>query len=742
MDPQYGPVYNQPATPGADKPADKPVNDWLAPNSFIGQLGSGGMAAMNSATLGLTDWLIPKIFGDKFINQMSAQMLAQTGKPFGKENPVARGVGNLAGALVGGFGEAPKLAVQGVEMLAREAPALAKAAKVIANGGVGAIEGGIQSGMTEASAGGSPIDIIKQGLLGAGLGAGGGALGGALAGAIPRLVQGAEKSATGAVNASAGLSKRLMRGALMRAKGPLGKAGAPLDPTLAEDVAGQTADEITRIKGWQEGAIKQDWKQTKAGLDAVRDAAGPQFQALRGAEALGTASAPGKYLNPQDLADLQALHGKPVVDEALSQLQHSMGGTKGFENLKQKLYANITAGAKVELKDADKGQAMQDIARSVLGNMEKDYFGVAQAAEQAGTLTLPPGIKGVKDLYTRYRMQAPLATADALEEIAPKKFNTGSPTAEKLGMMAVLGGGGALAGSSQGQDPIDRIKNAAIGGLFGAGLARGGAALATRGIAATRPFLRSLAGLAEKVPEMAPQIAATTGRLASNASQLGSPETLQNAQTMPLVQGGTGIASTPGQAQAAQEGAQAGQALASGSMDAYRAAIQGKLGDLWDQAGMEMQFPGMKSAFIAYADQATGGYAPEKTAGFLYSDPKEARAFVQAVNVNKMMNSSLQEAAATGGGAPILQNIPGINQIPGVGVPEPEKEARAASYASLLGNLQDVAKANNIDPKVVKAQLDGIVHGGASLAEKRKRISALMQNYGINMNELSRWGIA
>jgi hypothetical protein len=480
---------------------------------------------------------------------------------------------------------------------------------------------------------------------------------------------------------------------------------------VADDVLADTADLISKRRWDLEGNIERDGEEITKVWREISDAADSRFGKRPGAEIVK------ELFTPEDMAQLVDKYGDSAT-AAAAQIEKSVGKAKGAENIREGLWRQIKGGRLNP--DADVGGATADMAKII-----RERFDDAALESFAGAGgKLPDYAPDMGQFKKLYRVVEPLATAEARASVKPLRVNFGSNTAPKLLASAALG---AATGAGTGEDTEAKIRNAiagtVIGGLGQAALGR----LGGRGIAAASELLKGAPELGASIGKMAPQIASVTGKLAANAASPAQRE-LFAPEDQGRAMGGPGSVD-----QAAATGADAGQAIASGDAQGYQDIVVQKLTDLWNMSGGETQFPGGKDEFIAAMYSASGGFKPENTAGLLYPDPEEREKFLQALKFNAEIAQSLPEAGETGGG--FLGTT--------LGVPGSEIEGRTAAKSKLMGDIASgIASSNGVTSSEIKKSIGKVLNSRDSIDKKRARINNILANYGIDLNMLTKWGLA
>jgi len=674
----------------------------------------GAAGAADEVLFGAPEWLL-KNLGDRKAVQAWIDKNPQaykTGETIGTIGgaliPVgglARGVGLGAKALKGakaaetgielakGAGALGKVA-EGINMAGRVGEA-AKGASALSDigrmaaksAGLGALESGVRGTFDEESADDISKDV-SRGLLFGGLG---GAAGGALSKAAPYITRLGKKATE---KATIGLTNANTRGLLQTAQRMAGEGSGPMAQVRkVDDLRGEISDLIKSKKLWKEGAVEKAAQEQKDIWDALDNVYEKVAGGKTGVEVLGGAL---------DAADFQALGQKydpETISAAIEAIRGPVANRTGLANIRGKL-EDVAKAARVKgTGNAEVDNATYEIAKMIRGKLDD---AVMETAKASG-INIPPNFKH------EYGLLMPIAKGEVRAELAPTKFNLGSPTFEKAAAASLLGGGSSLLGE-KGEPIEEKLKRAALGATLGFAGSKALGGLARKAVSSAD----TLAGVAQRaapaIAEAAPEIATAGGRLAANTT---NAIAAANPTTEPELE-------------AAKAGAEAGQA----TPKEYMGLVLDKLKQYAEIEGVaEADF----EDFVNYVGQNTQGdegpFDAKKLAGILYPDPDERSKFVKALDVSRGLKSSLGSALRPMGG------VMGIGEDVGARM---ERETALDRLGALVG---EVGKATGTE-KAAKAQLQRILSArGLSQSAKKEMIRGLLEGYGIDFDTLARVGI-
>lgn len=688
--------------------------DWLrAIEEKVGRpLSAATSKAADVLTFGLASPLIDKLTGQQTYSRL-AKEVQQEHEGLAKAGEIAGTLGSMAmGRIPSGL------------MVAKEAPAIAKAAapavrkaidwgKAAALAGSGAGLGGLEAGVRTAT-GQQEGGLAGNVAAGMGLGALGGGLGSIASDKLAQFLEHLPKRTAKARLKTADMNRRDMMAVLRRQAGA--GSGALKQAEEASDVARDVAEivkkynldvegNLEKVANWQRGK----WKQ----IDDVFEAAVGDTQASKLLEGMMTFD---------ELDELGKKFGTDKVHEVVNGLMKKAGQIQGLANTRDLLQRSIDASMKAT--DEDAGSALRQIAGTLRGRLDDK---VAEIAKQGGVdLGMP-----FSQFKHEYGLLQPVARGVAREEIAPQGVVMNSPTMEKLGVAELLkknapmiGMGGAGLGvggltGKEGETTEQRISRMALGAVGGAVASKALGRAATRTLAGLDPVARKLAVLAPRAQNLS-RAAAIGGAKAATAAV--RKEAVQ--QTAP---------ETPVQQEAAETGAAAGQAISSGDTSAYKNQIAERLRERWIRAGMEQYYPGQFDAFITYAREKTGGFEPTKTAQIMYADPEERKKFLDALEVSRTLteNLPLAERRETG--------VLGGQKM------ETEEQRKNAIAYQLLQNI-------------FKKQMAGMPEGATAMGytlfkkimedkklstdQKIAQMKKILSQYGVAFNLVQQAGIA
>jgi hypothetical protein len=709
------------------------------------ELLAGGEGAANEALFGAPEWLIRKLGGGANIDAKIAQykkahdigstvgLIGGSLIPFGGMAKGALGIGKAARA--GEIGLDAARAAKGAETAldvakvaeaagevgkaaeladaARAAGTVAEAAKPAASlgktlldyGAKGAASGALEQGARGVFKDEDAAQIgkdVNQGILFGGLG---GSAGGALSKSISPLLDKPQKYTACKYLASRGVNTKALKAAFNQTM-PKGakenyrvqKAGGYL-----RDVADYTKG-ISR----REGAVEKLAQKTDETYDILDDAFKSQY---------GKIPAP-KIINDiidqmPDMTRIEEEFGPEAVKASREILASQATGKMGLVQMKSFLERAIDqarTNPKISENWAVSG-ALQDIASGIRGNLDDMAFDIAQSR----------GVKGVDidELRKSYRLSKPLKIAATNADLTVSKPGGGPSTFEKFaasGLVApILGGAiGGTGGALSPGEAVDKAKNTLLSSLAGAALMKGASRIGSRALGAIdTPILK----LAQKVtPELAEKIAPVAGaRLAANTNRA-----VQEAAP-----------TTEGEAEAAKEGADLGQA----ARPEYMSQVLAKLTEYAKANGVEPDTQDFKD-FIQTVGSATIGedgspFDAAKLSGMFYPDPEERAKFNRALAVSRGLAAHLPGALKSTGG--ILGT--GIGTDPNAVM---EKSTSLDMLTKLIGDAAEKSGGTRENAKKLLATALG---SKATQAQKKKMIEAIMENYGVDFSTLGRVGL-
>lgn len=678
---------------------------------------AGGAGAVDEALYGIPEWLLKKVNREGVEKYIKAHEPAyRTGETIGTVGsmflPVpgaglVKGLG-LAGKVAKGVDTATDIArladkgsdvarlIKGADTAADVARAAKPATDWLKLAKTGAFSGAAEAGVRGVTGEKTPEQILKDITSGAAFGAGGGVLGGAIGKAMPRLTK---EAAKGSELAYLGTTDMKARNAMSYLRDMAGANAKGIGKFKAADKARSELVRVGReigahIPGKMDDAILEH----AAAWNKIDDAVEKLAPEIRASDLYSNAA------GTLDLPDLYKEFGQDEVDAFLKQVleegtkRQGVANSRGF--LSDLVEASYSPGNVKTGRDAGIQRMQRKIAQGLRSGVDDT---VQTIAEKAG---LDIDFKKLKRDYLPMRA---LAEAGAKADITPTRVNLGSPTAEKLAVSGALGLGGFASGDKD-MDIKDRLARAAIGAGAGALGSRAIGSLATRGIAAASP----IANLIESaVSKAAPEALERTGALVGGqAGSVISRKAIEQAAP-----------STPTEAEAATVGATAGQ----GDEPAYRGMIIDKMKAYAAAQGV----PEDSEEFATFAQQvyaATDGFAPDKIANVLYTDPAERAAYMKALTASRTMAEVMPTAS---------------RQAPGLlgSETDEEKIAREAAVDQLASMVGDIAKERGSEAAAKKG-LTRILAGNESPERKAELVKTLLEQYGVDLDQLTELGVS
>lgn len=660
-------------------------------------LKAGTYGTLDELLLGAPEWLL-KQFGDR-----------KAVEDYIKANEKAYRTGETIGTVgsafipVGGLARGAKSAI-GLGKAARGAKALLPAAETAARpliselarlAGRGAAAGGAEAaarGLFDDESAGQIAQDISQGTLFGGLG---GAAGGILAKAAPRLTGLLKK---GTEKATIGLTDANTRGLLQAVQKLSGEgSGAMKQAQTVDDIRREISDLIKSKKLWREGAVASAAEGQSQVWKALDDVYEKVAGGKTGAQVLAGA------LGPDDMARLADKYDPATIEAAIGNISTPLANRTGLANIRGKLedlakYARTKGTGVAEVDDAT-----FDIAKTIRRNLDD---AVMKTAEEAG-VKIPPNFK------REYGLLMPIAKGEVKSDIAPSKFNLGSPTFEKAAAATLLGGGSSLLGGSD-EDWQTKLARGAAGAALGFGASKALGALTRKGVASADTLAGLLEKAAPKIAEAAPGAAIMGGRVAENVQR----EAAKAAAP-----------TTPDEAEAASDGAEAGQTVGTPQ---YTTLILGKLSEFATANGIEPDSQDYKD-FVQAVGSATMSsdgqpFDPRKMAKLLYPDAGQREKYLTALDVSQRLSASLAPAVKAKGG------------VFGIGEDVEERINRETALNKLGELVADVSKGQGTEKKA-RDQLATILGSRATQAEKKKLVRHLLETYGVDFDVLSQVGI-
>jgi phage gp16-like protein len=601
-----------------------------------------------------------------------------------------------AAASAGDVGKAAELAdaARAARTVAEAAqPAMSLGKTLLDYGTKGAATGALEQGARGYFKDESAPQIgsdVQQGILFGGLG---GAAGGALSKFAEPLARLAKKAT---VKANVGLTGATGRMLQQSAKVMAGEGSGPLTQVQK---AGQTMEEISdMVKKYHLGrpeAVENASSNIISDLNNLTKAYEAKVGGLKGSEVLAGA------LSPQDMATLQSKYDPDTIKEALEKLMGPVQNRTGFQAIRDKLEDQIKFARSGKMENNEVANAMFDAGKTIRDNLTQ---AVIKSAKDSG-INVPD------NLYHEYGLMLPIARGEIKSETTPTKFPIGSPTFGRVAGATILGGGSLL--GDKDTDLGTKVARAAAGSVLGFA---GGKAL-SKGMRELIAHGDTLAGLARNV---APDVAENAGSIATAGARLAANANRAVQEAAPATQG---------QAEAAKEGADLGQA----SRNDYMSQVLAKLTEYARANGVEPDTQDFKD-FVRTVGSATTGedgqpFDAKELAGMFYPDPRERAKFVRALEVSRGLSANLGTALKSAGG------IAGIGEDPATKI---EKTSALDKLAAVVGNA---AKESVGTDASAKKMLATIINSHTSQTEKRKMIQAMMENYGVDFSTLGRVGL-
>jgi hypothetical protein len=672
-------------------------------------LAAGGAGAVDEFLFGLPEFIAKKIDRKKVEDYIKTHEKAyRTGETIGTVGSIflpVPGVGLAKSAL--GIGKAAKVAGTAAKGLKGLGKLAAK----------GALSGAAEAGVRGITAEKTPEQILNDLRMGGLLGGAGGAVGGLLSKGISKIGSRAKDVAEEAVERSEksilGLTALKGRDTNRLLKEMSGPGAKGLGKFKKAEMTREKLAKLIRDEGlYKAGADDRYFAQVSKDWDDIGKAFEGAYPDARGSQILGEAIKRGT----DDIQDVMKMPGGKDAVDRLAKYLADTKDLQGIHPIKSYL-ANVVKDTFNPSKamDANAAEAERALANILRRNMDDMSL---EAAEQAG---LKIDFKKRKDNYIFDRT---LADSFARDQVAPMRVNTGSPTAEKLGMGlagATLGGATGLGGEDL---PIEERlakagRQALMGGVAGlAGSAMKGAAskLATRAIAGSKDLADLAAKAAPGIEDIAgkiagkvtPEAAAITGGIAASSLSRRAAEAAEPQ--------------TPTEAEAAEAGASAG----SGDQPAYVGKIMDRIKAYAASKGVDEGSPEF-SQFAAMVEQATEGFDPEKVGGILYPDQAERAVYQRALSTARRMSEVLPAATS---------EAPGMFS----GATEEQEMMRTAAIDQLAALVGDVAKERGSE-KAAKTALTKILRGKEDPARKEELVRILLAQYGVDLDQLTEMGV-
>jgi len=681
-------------------------------------LAAGGLGAVDEALFGIPEFIAKKIdrkgVQDYIDKHAQAYHTGETVGTIGSMFVPLPGVGLLKGATGAAKGLKAADTALDVARLAKGAEVAADVGKAAKTGidwaklgrlaKTGAISGAAEAGLRGVTSEKKAPDILKDIATGGAFGAGGGVAGGLLAEGAKKL---GSKASTYADEASkirkqymegaAGLTSRDTKQILKEYAGQGAKGLGKFKK--AEDALSQVdriikEGELYKIGGDEKyfGMVNKDWSDINNVADSKKKKNAPGEQLFAKAVERGA----------DDINGLTGASGIKVK-KMLADIAEESGQYQGLHEYKRHLddiYKDTFSDA-IYPKSADK-QAARDAVGILRRNLDDI---VADAAEAGG---MDP--KVIAERKKNYIFDRALGESFARQVTKPKSFAPGSQTAMRTAAQAALGGG---IGYMSGDTDDEKLKRMATGLAVGAGADVLGGLLskavnkgATKMLANSDTWISKLQALAPKVEKMSQKITPEMGA---------------------IVGGGAGSImgtkpKTEGEKQAAETGASAG----SGDQPAYLSKVMDSMRAYAAANGVKEDDPQF-AQFVKEVYSVTGGFAPDKIAGILYSDPAERAAYVKSLSVARKLSDVMPAATNIKTG---LFN----------GASQEEKIANDAVVDQLSSIVGDVANERG-SAAAAKAGLKKILNGRETPERKQELVKLLLAQYGVDLDSLSQMGV-
>ena len=658
-------------------------------------IAAGGAGAVNGLLFDAPEFLLKNI---GYRKQVEDYVNAHKGA-----HDIGETVGTIGGAFVPVGGIARGLGLGAKALEAGKALQIAgdvgKGTSVLGDiarlAGRGAATGGLESAARGIFNEQTPGQIAENVSTGAGMGALGGAVGGSLAKAMPYISKLGKKATEKAVIGTTDANTRQLLSAVQKLSGE--GSGANAQVQKVDDIRGQIADLIKSKKLWKEGAVEKAAGEQSAIWKSLDDVYEKVAGGKTGAEVLGGA------LLPEDLATLGNKYDPETIKAASEIIRGPVANRTGMANIRAKLEDVAKAARMKGTGNAEVDNAVFDMAKTMRRNLDD---AVVETAKASG-INIPPNFK------REYGLLQPIAKGEVRSEIAPSKFNLGSPTFEKAAAATLLGGGSTLLG-----DKNDDLQTKLARGAAAAALGYGGSkligSLARRGIASADTLAGKLVNQAPNIATASDQLATIGARAAANTANAVKAAAPTNQP----------------EAKAAQAGAEMGQS----SPKEYMGLVLDRLTSFAEARGVSKDSPDFKEFVQTVAASTMGDDGPfdaKKMAGILYPDPAERAKFTRALDVSRALSSDLTTAMRPTGGA----------LGTGIGEPVEESMGRQIALDKLGAMVGEVAKANGTE-KAARAQLSKIL-GNRSLSQMAKRdlIRGMLEQYGVDFDTLAKVGL-
>jgi hypothetical protein len=357
---------------------------------------------------------------------------------------------------------------------------------------------------------------------------------------------------------------------------------------------------------------------------------------------------------------------------------------------------------------------------------------------------VPPELKAD---YSKYKAIDNALTREDFR--MPKTFSANSLTAGRLTginlAQGFLGGaaGGASAGSPQEPGWAGRaLGRTALGFAAGSLAPRVGSAIANK-----------LTGrLAARIAPLIPEIAARTGEgtggaIAKLAGRIGG-----GAEQAVAGPAATPAPTTPAEAQVQQQEAVSPPEHVAAAQEATNSAwgdtVRQKLDGLYDAYLSQYGDVITKDEFLQQAKELTNNFDPRKTAGFMFTDKTEKENYLRSYeaalrlqNLQKQYQGGNFVGEALGGSSP-LDVLP-LTQSRVLGTHKSIDEKVAYNQlrdwaVSLMTEQGKPAAKTTIDQ--VSKDLDTIINMRIPAERKRQLLIDHLANYGLNVEQLTKYG--
>lgn len=668
--------------------------------------------------------------GSRFIEKKLPQKWQETIAQIKAQHPGAASAGRLAGTV-------GTMAIPGANVL-KGATTLGKIGAAAGNAAINMAPFSAGAGLNEMADTGDVGQAAKKALAAEALGVGfGTALGGA-----GLFFSKIAKSAHPALNeidaASYGLTGQdIAKPGLEFAK----KMG--LKPQGYQAATGDTQlDKIMTL-------LREQGGRSKAGIEKaakwVRDQYDSVNRVFQGSGAKLTDKSPDILASPI----VQTMKGKfdpGAVDSTIQSLvteadRRISSGPKGWTDardfLNKQMQRGIQIGQKAEggtleevTAKANMGEMLQDSAAVVKAHMNELTGNVLKQAGTAGQSV--PDLESLDQIYSAYpSLQRTLAR------------RAGKPMASMAGGSETTAGLGSLAGIA-----------GMVGGPAAAGVAKvaGATALAPLmkravGYGTNQIMGRSAAAIDKALQTLSKSksmnLPGLTARTLGEATEA-TPQAMQALTGQPPQE--------PQQTQASIQQAEAtvppeGQEQAKQQVNtAWADQIKSRLDEMYDTYLGPYQDMISRDEFMTAMDEMTNHFDPHLTAGAVFKEPGQATAYLKSYDTAlKLQGVNLEQALSTG-------NVLGVNPLQHplagglTGLVTGRTQESSLALDSLKNAIVQHVTGYGEQPtpaqiKQISADIDGIAGLRVSPATKKQVLREHLKNYGIDYNQLEKYGL-